>query len=379
VLLSDGAVELRVLEAGGPDRPAVTEVVRGGVARSQSGVNVPSERLSLPAVSAADLAALEACLSIGVDFVAQSFVRRPDDIRDLRAAMGGRRVPIVAKIETRAAVEDQEAILAEADAIMVARGDLGVEIEFEEVPLVQKELVRRARACGVPVIVATQMLESMTTSARPTRAEASDVANAVLDGADAIMLSAETAIGAFPIEAAQAAVRIAQRVDERGATYARRLDHDALHPKAGEWRPSAGGGTGVDVDAAWVLAAAACDLADRDPKVVAIACFTATGRRAALLSSTRPSEPIVAFCSSETVRRGLTIWHGVYPRPLDPPGDTDGLIESMAAAVRASGFADVGQLVVLVASSPDGRGRTNLVKVHAIGSSGPTSDRPDRP
>jgi pyruvate kinase len=144
------------------------------------------------------------------------------------------------------------------------------------------------------------------------------------------------------------------------------MDHTTLHPKAGDWRPSPVPGSGMDVDAAWALAAAAADLADRDPKVVAIGCFTGTGRRAALLSSARPSEPIVAFSASAEVLQALTIWHGVEPRPLDPPGDTDGLIESMAAALRAYGYADVGQLVVLVASSPDGRGRTNLVKVHAI-------------
>ncbi|MBA2253840.1 MAG: pyruvate kinase [Chloroflexi bacterium] len=365
VLLADGAVELRVLEPGSDTEPAVTEVVRGGVARSRTGVNVPSERLSLPAVSAADLAALDAALALGADFVAQSFVRRADDIRELRAAMADRAVPIVAKIETRAAIDAQDAILAESDAIMVARGDLGVEIDFEDVPLVQKELVRRARVAGVPVIVATQMLESMTAAPRPTRAEASDAANAVLDGADAIMLSAETAVGAFPIEAAQAAVRIVAVADERGARYSPPIDRSALHPKAGTWRPSAVPG-GADVDAAWALAAAAADLADRDPKIVAIGCFTGTGRRAALLSSARPRELIVAFSPDLEVLRRLTIWHGVEPRPLDPPGDTDGLIATMADALQACGRASPGELVVLVASSPDGRGRTNLVKVHAI-------------
>jgi pyruvate kinase len=367
VLLADGAVELRVLEPGTETRPAVTEVIRGGVARSRSGVNVPSERLSLPAVSAADLAALGAAHELGADFIAQSFVRRSDDIRQLRAAMGDRAVPIVAKIETRAAIEAQGAILAETEAIMVARGDLGVEIDFEDVPLVQKELVRRARIAGVPVIVATQMLESMTAAPRPTRAEASDAANAVLDGADAIMLSAETAVGAFPIEAAQAAVRIVRVADERGAAYARPIDRSALRPRAGTWRPAATIPQGIDVDAAWALAAAAADLADRDPKIVAIGCYTGSGRRAALLSSARPGEPIVAFSPDESVLRRLTIWHGVEPRPLDPPGDTDGLIAAMADALEASGRARPGELVVLLASSPDGRGRTNLVKVHAIG------------
>jgi pyruvate kinase len=365
VLLADGAVELRVLEQGDAERPAVAEVVRGGVARSRTGVNVPSERLSLPAVSERDRVCLAAALELGVDFVAQSFVRRAADLLELRAAIGGDSVPIVAKIETRAAIDAQDEILAETDAIMVARGDLGVEIDFEDVPLVQKELVRRARIAGVPVIVATQMLESMTAAPRPTRAEASDAANAVLDGADAIMLSAETAVGAYPIEAAKAAVRIVDVADERGAAYAPPLDRSLLHPKAGSWRPAGIPGD-ADVDAAWALAAAAADLADRDPKIMAIACFTGTGRRAALLSSARPGEPIVAFSPDERVLRRLTIWHGIEPRPLDPPGDTDGLLAAMDDALRACRLAAPGELVVLVASSPNGRGRTNLVKVHAI-------------
>lgn len=366
VLLADGAVELRVVQAGTDERPAVTEVVRGGLARSRTGVNVPSERLSLPPVSDADLAALDAALGLGADFVAQSFVRRPEDIRELRAAMGARRVPIVAKIETRAAIETQDAILAEADAIMVARGDLGVEIDFEDVPIVQKELVRRSRAAGVPVIVATQMLESMIAAPRPTRAEASDTANAVLDGADAVMLSAETAVGAYPLEAVQAAVRIARVADERGAAYAPRLDRSTLQPKAGAARHPGEHASVVDGEAAWALASAAADLADRDPDIVAIGCFTGTGRTAGLLSAARPIKPIVAFSADPQVLGRLTLWHGVDPRLLEPPDDIDGLVESMASALLAGGFARAGQLVVLVASSPVGAGRTNLVKVHAI-------------
>lgn len=207
VLLADGEVELRVV---GADRDGlVADVVRGGTVRSRAGVNAPAERLSLPALTARDHEAIAELAAYAPDLVGQSFVRGPDDVSALRGLLGRGAPRIVAKIETRPAVDGIEAILAVADAIMVARGDLGVEIPYEAVPIVQKRLVAAARAADRPSIVATQMLESMTEASRPTRAEASDVANAVLDGADAVMLSAETAIGRFPVEATEAAARIA--------------------------------------------------------------------------------------------------------------------------------------------------------------------------
>ena len=200
ILLADGAVELAVT---GVDGHAVrTECVRGGTVRSGQGVNVPAERLSLPAITERDREGLARALDLGVDLVAQSFVRGPQDIKELRALMGTRAVPIVAKIETKPAVEQIDKILRVTDVVMVARGDLGVELPMEEIPLLQKDLLRAARAASTPAIVATQMLESMIRAPRPTRAEATDVANAVLDGADGIMLSGETAIGRFPFEAA---------------------------------------------------------------------------------------------------------------------------------------------------------------------------------
>ena len=202
------------------DGPVVrTECVRGGTVRSGQGVNVPAERLSLPAITDRDREGLARALDLGVDLVAQSFVRGPQDIKELRALMGDRAVPIVAKIETKPAVEDIDEILGVTDVVMVARGDLGVELPMEEIPLLQKDLLRAARAASTPAIVATQMLESMIRAPRPTRAEATDVANAVLDGADGIMLSGETAIGRFPFEAAAAAARIAAAVESRGEEY----------------------------------------------------------------------------------------------------------------------------------------------------------------
>ena len=211
VLLADGAAEL-VVEHAQPDR-LVTRVERGGRIRSGAGVGAPADRLSLPALTDDDRALLPLLGRLGVEAVGQSFVRAPGDILDLRAALGPGGPAIVAKIETRPAVEAFEAILVVTDAVMVARGDLGVELPFEEVPLVQKRLVRLANIAGRPVIVATQMLESMTAVPRPTRAEASDVANAVLDGADAVMLSAETAIGRYPVEATEAAARICRAAE----------------------------------------------------------------------------------------------------------------------------------------------------------------------
>ena len=216
VLLADGAAELRVASTSDD---VVTEVVRGGIVRSRAGVSVPSERLSAPPLTDKDRADAPRAVGLGVDYVAQSFVRRADDIRTLRALLGEAPPPIVAKIETRPAVDDFDAILDVVDAVMIARGDLGVELPYEEVPIIQKQLVRRALDRGIPTIVATQMLESMVEAPRPTRAEASDVANAVFDGADAIMLSAETAIGKFPILAAEAAIRIARLCEEKGAAH----------------------------------------------------------------------------------------------------------------------------------------------------------------
>jgi pyruvate kinase len=210
VYLADGSVELRVIHCSDV---VVTEVVRGGVVRSRAGVNVPSSRLSLPAVTAKDEADLATAIELGCDFVAQSFVRRADDVRKLRQCVGGLTPRIFAKIETRSALEEADGILQHADGIIVARGDLGVEMPFEEIPLIQKDLIGRACRAGVPGIVATQMLFSMCTSPRPTRAEANDVANAAFDGADGVLLSDETAVGFYPVPAAEAAVRILESAD----------------------------------------------------------------------------------------------------------------------------------------------------------------------
>ncbi|MGZ5214489.1 MAG: pyruvate kinase [Actinomycetota bacterium] len=348
LLLADGAVELTVSEIEGS--VVRTECVRGGTVRSGQGVNVPAERLSLPAVTDRDREALVRALDLGVDLVAQSFVRGPGDIEELRSLMGDRVVPIVAKIETKPAVEAIERILDVTDALMVARGDLGVELPMEEIPLLQKDLLRAARAASRPAIVATQMLESMMRAPRPTRAEATDVANAVLDGADCIMLSGETAIGRFPFEAAAAATRIAEAVESRGAEYR------AAQPACRH----AGEGPAV------AHAAAAVATEDRD--VVAITCYTETGRTARLLSAERPGCPVYAFIPDEGVRRVNAVLWGVIPLPARKPADTDEMIALMDEGLQAYGLAKPGDAVVMAAASPAGKTTTNMLKVHRVGS-----------
>jgi len=236
VFLADGAVELRVLACPDGDHFVDTEVVRGGVVRSRAGVNVPSVRLSLPALSDRDHAHLATAFDLGAEVVAQSFVRRAEDVEQLRRRIGetvgagwvGPAPRIFAKIETLSAVEDAEAILREADGIIVARGDLGVELSFDKIPMVQKDLIGRARAAGVPCIVATQLLSSMVGSPRPTRDEVGDVANAVLDGADGILLSEETAIGSYPVAATETAARVLATTERWVDTPARDGDYGHL-------------------------------------------------------------------------------------------------------------------------------------------------------
>jgi pyruvate kinase len=347
ILLSDGAVELTVASTEGS--VVVSEVVRAGRIRSGAGVNVPAERLSLPGITDRDRAGLQEALDAGADLLAQSFVRSAPDVIGLRALMGERAIPIVAKIETRPAVDDVAAILGQADAIMVARGDLGVELPMEEIPILQKELLKAARVAGRPAIVATQMLESMIASPRPTRAEATDVATAVLDGADAIMLSGETAIGEFPIEAARAASRIAEVAEARAGGYIAVRDR-CTH-----------------TDEAAAIAHAAAQIANTDPSVVAIACYTRTGRTASLLSEERPGVPIYAFVPETSPRRTLSLRWGVRALPARVPEDTDEMIASMAEGLLATGFAAAGESVVMAASSPAGKSHTNMLKVHHIG------------
>ena len=344
ILLADGAAELRVTRT--VDETIETEVVRGGVIRPRAGVSVPAERLAGPSLTDRDRADVPRLLDLGVDYVAQSFVRRASDIRDLRELLGPNGPPIVAKIETRPAIEAFDSICDEADAVMIARGDLGVELPYEEVPILQKQLVRHALDRGAPSIVATQMLESMIGSPRPTRAEASDVANAIFDGADAIMLSGETAIGAHPILAAEAAIRIARLCEDRGRT---------LLPVGSPPHP--------DSDAS-ALAYAAATVAATEHDVAAIACYTRTGRTARIIAALRPRVPVLAFSPSPLVLRRLALVHGVEPRACVAPPDTTGRLGLMAWLLGEDEALPRGSAVVLVASTATPGSGPNLLELH---------------
>lgn len=344
VLLADGAAELRVTGISGD--AVETEVVHGGPIRTRSGVNIPSSRLTGDGLTDEDRAAVPRALELRVDLIAQSFVRTADDVRALRQMVPTDGPRLVAKIETHSAVDAIDAILNVADGIMVARGDLGVDVPFEEVPLIQKELIEAAARAEKFSIVATQMLESMTGAPRPTRAEVSDVANAVLDGADAVMLSAETAIGAFPIEALQAMARICLAT-ERSAS----LEIHPPHPT----EP-------VTFATATILAATA---ATRWTQVDAIWCFTRTGHTAEKLSITRPGVPILAFTLSPIVARRLAVRRGVVPMILPAGGKAGSLIESMETAWTAQRDHADFRTVILVTTSPNPTG-INRFEIHRL-------------
>jgi pyruvate kinase len=346
IFLADGAVELRVI--GLDDEAGVrTEIVRGGTIRSGAGVAVAAARLSFPALTARDRADIPRAISMGATYVGQSFVRRAADVRELRRSLGANGPRIVAKIETRPAVDSFDAILEVTDAVMIARGDLGVEMPYEQVPLIQKQLVGRALERGVPTIVATQMLESMIVAPRPTRAEVSDVANAVFDGVDAIMLSGETAIGAHPLEATETAARIASLCEAEGAAYL----------PTGTSRPP-----GTDTGA---LAYAAAALAAAHTEIAAIACYTRTGRTAQILSSLRPRVPVIAFSPDAAVLSRLAFVYGVVPRPSVVLDESDRL-ERLNRLLGEARLVGDGSTVVLVSSTSTPGSAPNLLGVQRV-------------
>lgn len=347
VLLNDGCVTLRALSNDGKE--VQFDVVSGGPIGDQKGINLPGVKVSAPSMSSKDLTDLRAGLAAGVDYIALSFVRNADDVIALRERMGAQRVPIIAKIEKPEAVHEIDAILEVANGIMVARGDLGVEMSLEMVPPIQKRIIRQARRANRFVITATQMLESMIESANPTRAEVSDVANAIYDGSDAVMLSAETSVGRYPVEAVQYMARITAEA-ERG--YKRRGFADPPHAETSS-------DSTVVADAAYTAAKAA--------NVQAIVVFTTTGYSARLISRYRPPVKIIAMTDSpETVRR-LLVNFGVMPILAPEATTTDGMLDQIDTFLVQKGFLNPGDRVVFVAGQPIGRaGSTNLMKLHRV-------------
>jgi pyruvate kinase len=355
ILLDDGNLELAVtdIERGTEfGDEVVTRVVHGGRLKSNKGINLPGTRLNVPALTEKDEADLAFGIELGVDLVALSFVRTASDIELAKArvrALGGDQ-PVIAKIEKPEAISNLESIVAAADGIMVARGDLGVELSTEQVPGVQKRLIRLCNNASKPVITATQMLESMITNPRPTRAEASDIANAILDGTDAVMLSGETAVGAYPERAVATMVRIAEQIErEFPASY---------DP------PSIPGGDHVVQRS---IASAAQALA-RPLGARAIAVLTESGLTARYVSQTRPGVPIVAFTSHETLANRLSLWHGIQSVVADISGSTDSVIEMVARYMKDEGVAFPGESIVIVgARMREGFGFSIFLEVHTIG------------
>lgn len=351
ILIADGLIELKVISTSSTE--VECEVVHGGEVSSQKGVNLPGVSLKLPAVTEQDKADILFGIEQGLDFIALSFVRRASDILFVRQILEekGAQMHVIAKIESREGLNNLEEIIKVADGIMVARGDLGVGIPVEEVPIVQKTIIEKCNRVGKPVITATQMLESMMNNPRPTRAEASDVANAILDGTDAIMLSGETAVGRFPVEAVGTMSRIAARVEAA-------LPYDEILERKGKELAR----TVTDA-----ISHATCTTA-RDLGVAAIITSTQTGRTARMVSKYRPQAPIIAVTPQARVLRKLALVWGVQPLLIAPIEDTDNMINSAIKVSLASDLIKPGDLVVITAGVPAGvQGTTNLLKVHLVG------------
>lgn len=354
VLLHDGTLRLTVHALRPPSVVAIAETA--GRLAPRMGINLPDLETSLPSLGARDIAALEAGVPAGVDVFALSFVRRAGDVDELRRRLTslGSDAPIIAKIEKAqaTATDALEAILATADVVMVARGDLGAETAPERVPVLQKQIVRRARRRGVPVMIATEMLESLVRASRPTRAEASDVANAVFDGADALLLTAETAIGAHPVLAVQTCARIVAGAE--------------AHPDFGAgWGPTSGQLVSADESVADAVARSAV-VAAGDVGAAAIVCFTTSGRTARLVARHRPAVPILALTPEPAVARALALVWGVEPR-LAPaaPHQHESVVELAEREAQAHGLLPPGGLIVVTHGAPLGsRPATNLLRVH---------------
>ena len=354
VLLADGIIELRALRSDGIE--VAFEVVIGGPISDKKGINLPGVKVSAPSVTEADERNLAAGLAAGVDMIAQSFVRTADDVRHLRSLMGKHMdkdappIPIIAKIEKPEAYDNIQSILEEAEGVMVARGDLGVETSLERVPPMQKSIIRRARRTGTFVITATQMLESMITNATPTRAEVSDVANAIYDGTDAVMLSAETSVGKYPVETVQYMTKIAREAER------------SINKRGQNEPPNV-----TDQSVAEVIATSAYHAA-RAAKAAAIVAFTRTGRSARLISRYRPPVKIYAVTPSDKAARALSVCYGVLPVILPEVNSTDEMLTQMDHMLIERQLSRPGERIVFVAGQPVGcAGTTNIMKIHTVG------------
>jgi pyruvate kinase len=347
ILLDDGKMELRVVRLRGRD--VECEVVNGGELDEHKGINLPGVKLGIPSLTAKDRRDLGFALRHGANYVAVSFVRSAADVRAAKAAIAraGKNTLVIAKLEKPEGIENLDEILAAADGVMVARGDLGVEMSPEKVPVLQKQIIARARDFRIPAITATQMLESMTESPRPTRAEASDVANAIFDGTDAVMLSAETAAGRYPVEAVEMMDRVVREAE-------------------GSWTAQPRPQPPAELNVAETISETICHAAEAlRMKVVAV--FTESGSTARLVSKYRPRPPIIAFSPNQETRRRLALLWGVLARTIRPVRDIDELAAIAEKRLLEEKLVRRGDIVGIVAGTPLGtRGTTNFLKLHVI-------------
>ena len=351
IMLDDGLIKLAIKSV--TDTDIVCEVLNSGKIKTKKGVNVPGVHLSMPYLSQRDRDDIIFGVQQGFDFIAASFVRTAQDVYDIRNLLNeyDSNIRIIAKIENREGVNNIDSILSAADAVMVARGDLGVEIDFTELPGIQKNIIDRSFSFGKPIVTATQMLDSMMVNPRPTRAEISDVANAIYDGTSAIMLSGETAAGAYPVEALKTMSAIAERT-ENEPHYRDERFKDAAHGQ---------------ISVSDATAHAAC-LTARDVNAAAIVTVSESGNTARLLSKYRPTQPIIACVMNEQVQRQLSLSWGITSLLMGPAKSTDELIEMSTALAEKNGYLHNGELAVVTAGVPVGvSGTTNMIKIHMVG------------
>ena len=350
IMLDDGLIKLQIVTV--TDTDIVCKVLNNGKIKNKKGVNVPGVHLSMPYMSQRDRDDIIFGAQQGFDFIAASFVRTAQDVYDIRNLLNeyDSDIRIIAKIENREGVNNIDSILAAADAVMVARGDLGVEIDFTELPGIQKNIIERSFSFGKPIVTATQMLDSMIVNPRPTRAEISDVANAIYDGTSAIMLSGETAAGAYPVEALKTMSAIAERTEQE--------NHARFAPLAEN--------TGK-ISVSDATAHAAC-LTAKDVNAAAIVTVSESGNTARLLSKYRPKQPIIACVMDEQVQRQLSLSWGIASLLMGPAHSTDELIEMSTALAEKNGYLHNGELAVVTAGVPVGvSGTTNMIKIHMVG------------
>ena len=350
IMLDDGLIMLRIEKV--TDTDITCTVLNSGKIKTKKGVNVPGVHLSMPYLSQKDREDIIFGIQNGFDFIAASFVRTAQDVYDIRNLLNeyDSKIRIIAKIENREGVNNIDSILSAADAVMVARGDLGVEIDFTELPGIQKSVIDRSFSFGKPIVTATQMLDSMMVNPRPTRAEISDVANAIYDGTSAIMLSGETAAGAYPVEALKTMSAIAERTENE------------VHYRDNRLTDTTG-----QISVSDATAHAAC-LTAKDVNASAIVTVSESGNTARLLSKYRPSQPIIACVMDEQVQRQLSVSWGITPLMMDLATSTDELIEKSTALAKEHGYRHDGELAVVTAGVPVGvSGTTNMIKIHMIG------------